>query len=229
MQPTVRVRRLHEWAILPYKEHIDRAGPRQEADLLARHFRYHRQFRRPEACPPWVMGQELGWTVVSPISVTVSPLDDIQVAAADSELPEAGRLLGRDEFWRRGEGYIAAGRNDWLRTHQFRGIDGGWQGMFLPNGQGSVEWRLGWSIQIPEGCFLMVTAPDNANGIEIPTGVLTDRQVNRTWEEEGGFSAAMRPLRRVALTRGQPIARIVLLTRETLQARIEEIPSQVDS
>jgi hypothetical protein len=55
----------------------------------------------------------------------------------------------------------------------------------------------------------------------VPTGVLTDRQVNRTWEESG-FSMAMRPTRPVCLTRGQPIARIVLLSRDSLQGRLEE-------
>jgi hypothetical protein len=217
----LQARRLYEWAILPCKQHVDRAAPREEARLLAENFRYHRQFRRADACPPWVMGQELGWVIPSPIAVTLTPLDDVQLAADDAELREAGRLLGRDELWRRGEGLIATARTDWLRAHQYQGHDGAWQGMFLPNGEGSVEWRLGWALRIPEGCFLLVTALDDADGFTVPTGVLTDRQVNRTWDTDG-FSIALRPDRPVRLTRGQPVARIVLLSRETLQARIEE-------
>lgn len=91
----------------------------------------------------WLLGQELGWIVASPVSVTLSPLDDVQIAAGDDEeVRAAGRLFVREEFWRHDDGYIAVSRNDWLRTYQYRGADGRWQGMFLPNGQGSAEWRL---------------------------------------------------------------------------------------
>lgn len=221
MPQTVEVRRLHDWAIVPFKWRVDRSRPREEARLLAAHFRVHRQFRHAEACPPWVMGQELGWVIASPVTVTVSPLDDVQVAAgSEAEIRHSGQLLGRDEFWRRGEGYIATSRNDWLRSFQYRGGDGRWEGMFLPNGQGSVEWRLGWAVRIPADHFLMVAALDDDPGITVPTGVLTDRQVNRTWTE-AGFSIAVRPTRPATLTRGQPIARIVLLSRDSLQAGLE--------
>lgn len=223
VQLTVQVRRLHDWALLPRKQHVDRAETREEARLLAEHFRYHRQFRRAEACPPWVMGQELGWVIPSPVTVTMSPLDDVQLAREEdaADLRETGRLFGKEEFWRRGEGFIATSRNDWIRTHQYRGPGGSWQGMFLPNGQGSVEWRLGWSLRIPEDHFLLVTALEGTTGFTVPTGVLTDRQSNRTWEQDG-FSLALRPERAVTVSRGQPIARIAVLSRETLQAKLME-------
>lgn len=219
----IQVRPLHEWAILPAKYQVDRNRARQEAQLLTTHFRYQRSVRYAEACPPWVMGQELGWVIPSPVNVTMTPLDDLQIAVdGDEELREAGRLFGRDEFWRRGDGYIATRRNDWLRTHQYRGAHGGWEGMFIPNGQGSVEWRLGWSIRIPDDHFLLVTGLDDDRGITVPTGVLTARQADRTWDEHG-FSVAVRPDRAVGLARGEPIARIVLLGRESLQAKLEEV------
>src|SRR5262249_46740308 len=81
--------------------------------------------------------------------------------------------------------------------------------------------RLGWAVRALEGCFLLVADLDDADGFTVPTGVLTDRQVNRTWDQDG-FSIALRPDRPVRLTRGQPVARIALLSRETLQARLEE-------
>jgi hypothetical protein len=222
VQYTVEVRRLYPWAILPGKWHVDRAEAREEAQLLEEQFRYHRQFRRAEACPPWVMGQELGWVLRSPVTVELDQLDDVQLAAHDGlALQEVGQLFGREEFWRRGEGFIATARNDWLRTHQFRGPGGEWQGMFLPNGQGSVEWRLGFGLRIPAGYFLLVSALSDADGFTVPTGVLTDRQVNRTWDA-GGFSIALRPDRQTKVNRSQPIARIVLLARESLQAHIKE-------
>jgi hypothetical protein len=221
--PTVEVRRFHDWAILPTKNHVDRVGPREDARLAEAHFRFHRQFRYAEACPPWVLGQQWGWQIASPVAITIGPLDDVQVALGDeAELQEAGRLLGRADFWRRGDGYLATGRNNWVRAYQYRGSSGGWEGMFLPNGQGTVEWRLGWAMRIPEDTFALVTGLDDDAGFTIPTGMLTARQANRGWEDTG-FSIALRPDRPVTLTRGQPIARVALLTRDCLQAVMEEL------
>jgi hypothetical protein len=218
--PVVEVAPLTEWAILPSKPQVDRRGPREESALLERSFRYHRRFRYPEACPPWVMGQELGWRIASPVTVTLTPLDDVQVAAGEDPDPrEAARLLGREDFWRRSTGYIATSRNDWLRVFQYLCADGAWEGMFLPNGSGSVEWRLGWRIRIPADAFLLVTSLDESPGMTVPTGVLTAKQTNRTWDG-GGFSIAVRPDRTVTVHRGQPIARLVLLGRESLQATL---------
>lgn len=85
-----------------------------------------------------------------------------------------------------------------------------------------AEWRLGWAIRIPAECFLMVTGLDDDLGLTVPTGVLTDQQANRTWDE-GGLSVAIEPTRTVRLRHGQPFARIVLLTRDILQAKLEEV------
>jgi hypothetical protein len=218
--PVVHAAPLTEWAIVPSKPQVDRRGPRQESVLLERSFRFHRQFRYPEACPPWVLGQELGWQIASPVTVTLTPVDEVQIAGDDAEPREAARLLGREDFWRRGAGYIATGRTDWLRAFQYRGADGAWEGMFVPNGAGSVEWRLGWRIRIPDDTFLLVTSLEDSIGLTVPTGVLTAKQTNRTWDS-GGFSIAVRPDHRVVVRRGQPIARLVLLGRESLQATLD--------
>ncbi len=224
----VQVCQLHDWAVLPYKARVDRSGPREEARILAEHFRYHRNVRSSAACPPWVLGQELGWIIASPLRMNFTPLNDIQVTAGnDDERIETSHLFARDQFWRRSEGYIALSRNDWLRTFQYRGKEGRWEAMFLPNGQGTVEWRLGWAIRIPERYFLLVTAAGELEGITVPQGVLTAQQANRTLEQ-GGFSIAIRPDRDVTVHRGQPIARIVLLSPDSLQTALEETDLQGD-
>jgi len=217
----IQVRRLHDWAVLPEKARVDRKDARAEARLLESDFRYHRAFRQPAACPPWVMGQELGWLLPSPLTMTLTPIADVQVGA-EEDLAAAGRLLGISEFWRRGSGYIGTERSSWLRSYQYRGAEGAWEAMFLPNGDGTAEWHLGWGMRIPEDYLLLITGLDSLPGLVIPTGVLTDRQVNHTWERTG-LSVAIRPLQTVQLSRGQPFARMVLLHRESLQAKLEEV------
>jgi hypothetical protein len=91
--------------------------------------------------------------------------------------------------------------------------------MFLPNGEGTVEWHLGWAARIPDDHLLMVSAIDGA-ALEVPTGVMTPRQVNRTWDGIG-MSVAIKPTRPVRLARGEPFARITLLHRDTLQAKLD--------
>jgi len=222
VQPTLQVRRVHDWALLPVKHHLDRAASQAEAGHLATDFRYTRDFRRPTACPPWVLGQEAGWRLLSPLTLTLSPIEDAQVAGEEADLAAAGRLLGMGEFWRRGEGYLATRTASWLRLHQYRGASGEWESMFLPNGHGSAEWHLGFAARIPEQYLLLVTSLDDGPaGLDVPTGILTDRQVNRSWDG-AGFTAAIRPTSTVRLVRGEPFARLLLLHRDSLQAKLSE-------
>lgn len=221
MAPSIGLRKLHPWALLPQKRHIEKAPSREESTLLEESFRYHRMARAKEFCPPWVLGQELGWQLLSPVTVDFSPVDDVQVSG-EVDPAEAGRVLDVTEFWLRGSTFMAAPRNSWIRSFQYRGRDGGWEAMFLPNGEGTVEWHLGWAARIPEDHFLMVSSLDEPMGLEIPTGVMTAKQVNRTWDGVG-ISVAIRPTARRRLTRGEPFARVMLIHRDTLQAKLEVV------
>ena len=221
MQAELQVRKLHDWAIVPEKRRVDRKHAREEAESLSANFRYHRKFRYPEACPPWVMGQELGWQIMSPITVNLTPVEDVQTSSEED--PAAiGRLLDVSEFWQRGDGFVATKRNDWIRSFQYRGTTGGWEAMFLPNGDGTVEWHLGWAARIPDESLLLVLALDGVSGIEIPTGILTSRQVNKSWDGVG-LSVAMRPLLTRRLNRGEAFARIVVLPASVLQTPLTEL------
>lgn len=219
MPPVIEVRRIQDWALLPHKQRIERADGREEAAHLARDFRYHRAFRRPEACPPWVLGQEAGWVLPAPITVELGPFQDAQIGP-DEDLATAGRLLGMGEFWRRGDGYIGAERTSWLRSYQYRGKDDAWEAMFVPNGQGTAEWHLGFALRIPPEYLLLITGCDDQDGFSIPTGLLTERQVNKSWDS--GFSIAIRPTTPTPVHRGDPVARMMLLHRDSLQAQLQE-------
>ncbi|MEU6722007.1 hypothetical protein ABZ897_62145 [Nonomuraea sp. NPDC046802] len=238
MNVTVRFDALYEWAIPPEKVKLPRSAERETGELYQRNFRYQRHVRRAGACPPWVLGQELGWIVRCPIDVTLTPVDDVQFGTTDNDasngdsngdpgtgeadLAAVGRMLNRPEVWRRGQGWLATPRTDWLRFHQFKNQRGAWEGMFVPNGEGSVEWRLGWSASIPADMFLLITGLDTPCGLEIPTGVLPARHVNAT-ADGPGMSLAVRPHQATRLTRGAPLARIVLLHRASLQATTHEV------
>ncbi|MFJ6438580.1 hypothetical protein [Streptomyces sp. NPDC091416] len=221
----VMFRALQPWAVVPDKPRFDRAGARAERDAYAQSFRYLRIPRLPADCPPWVLGQELGWTVRSPIEVTMSPLEDLGIAVPDQEnIRQVGHRLGRSGLWQRGEDWLATKDADWLHLGDYRGQDGAWEGMFVPNGHGTVEWRLGWSARIPEQTFLMVM-PLALAGLEVPLGVISAKTVN-AMTARGGMSIAVRPACPVTLHRGQAVARLVLLHADTLRATAATEPER---
>jgi hypothetical protein len=106
-----------------------------------------------------------------------------------------------------------------MRQHDFRSPIGNWESMFVPNGSGTVEWRLGWGIEIPERYFLMIIGAGLA-GLEIPLGVVAADTVN-AMTARGGFSIAVHPAGVAHIQRGDPIARLVLLHPDSLQAHAE--------
>jgi hypothetical protein len=175
------------------------------------------------------MGQELGWRIPSPIDVTLSPLDQVEVAS-DGDPRAAANAAARAELWQRERSTLAVDRTSWLHLYQFR-TEAGWENMFLPNGAGSVEWHLGWNVDLPRGYFLLVTPLETTpEGLDIPTGVISSTVCGRM-NHGNGFGIAVRPTQPVTITRGQHIARIVLLHADSLQASsiTEDMPSQAEN
>lgn len=207
---------LQPWALVPNVARVDRKAAREERDVYQQHFRYKRVTRLPADCPPWVLGQELGWLVRSPVAVAMGPVGDIEFdVPQDEELRAVARKINRSEVWRRDDGWIATQDTDWMRFYDYRSGDR-WESMFLPNGSGTVEWRLGWGIRIPPRYFIMVMGLDAA-GLGVPVSVVAAKTAN-AMAERGGFSIAIQPTRRLVLKRGDPVARLVLLHTDSLQS-----------
>lgn len=208
---------LQKWSLPPRKNQIDRTASREEQALARDGFRNHRVARLPIDCPPWVMGQELGWVVPSPVTIAMEPIRDIEFDVPAGEDPSTvARRLGVSEAWHRDNAWIGCRNATWMRQFDFRG-DHGWEGMFLPNGAGTVEWRLGWAAQIPEDYFLLL-ADAGVNGVSVPWGIVTARTV-ASMVERGGFSLPLEVTSPVTIRRGDPVARLILLHRDSLQAR----------
>ncbi|MGH3498335.1 MAG: hypothetical protein ACRDSH_17545 [Pseudonocardiaceae bacterium] len=155
---------------------------------------------------------------MSPIRATIEPVEDIPVDVEESDAQTLGGVLGPDfQLWSRRVSSIAVRRNSWLRLYQFRGSDGGWQGMFLPNGEGTVEWRLGWSAELPASHFMIVLPLDEERRFDVPTGVLSSKQM-QVLAGTGGMSLPFRPACRFAVERGDPLARVMVVPADALTA-----------
>ncbi|HEX6748491.1 MAG TPA: hypothetical protein VF092_14430 [Longimicrobium sp.] len=210
--------RKYEWALLPAKHRIP--PPPDESAMYERNFRWVRQPRRAERCGPWRLGSDLGWIVRSPVDICLTPVHDVQVAGFEGELTAFWQATGFEEVWPRPNGATAVRRTGWLRLYDIATEDG-WRSMFVPNGDGSVEWHLGWEMEFPDTHFVLVLPADVPSGLEVPTGVLNHRAVQRL-NAATGFSVAIRPHRTVRLKRGQPFARVVLLHPDSIKATAVE-------
>lgn len=212
----ITFRKEFDWAVLPEKKQIVPAD-HDNSELYSKNFRWVRQYRKKELCLPWRAGNELGWYILSPIDVTLYPVDDVELHLEPEELESTHRILGFKNLWKRDRSYISV-PNDWMKLYQFRSGDQSWDAMFLPNGQGSVEWRQGFSISIPDKHSLLVMPIDSNAGVSIPFGLLTKKQLDQM-SENGGVSLAVVPREKTTLTRGQPVARIILVSNESICAK----------
>jgi hypothetical protein len=213
--PTISFEALYPWALQPRRVTIDHAGARERARLYREEFRYVRAERQPEFCAPWVLGQELGWRIDSPIDVLLTPLPQTEIDASGNA-EEAVRAAGMSELWVRRETALALNRPPWLQLYQFRDGDT-WQNTFVPNGRGTVEWRLGWKVSGCEDGALMLFPSEALVDLGVQIGVLTAPTLGRLGET--GISIAVAPHRELSIARGQEIARILLLHPTSLKAR----------
>ncbi|MDA5147331.1 hypothetical protein PEM37_38105 [Streptomyces sp. AD681] len=212
----VPFRQIQPWALVPSKYEVDRQRSRSDAAVYRENFRFVRAERRPEYCAPWVMGRELGWQVLSPVDITFTPLDQIELDGV-TEPEAAGRAVNRTELWQREKSHLAVEKSSWLHLHQFS-TPRGWENMFLVNGAGTVEWRMGWTADVPRGYFLLILPLEGATGLEVPVGILSS-SITARMAKEHGLSIAVKPTATTTVRRGQPIARIVLLHADSLQAK----------
>jgi len=205
------------WALPPRKASSDRRGARERARLYRENFRWLRAERQAEFCTPWVLGHELGWRIDSPIDVTLNPLEQIEVDPG-TDPQAAAQAAAKTELWVRDGTALTMDRPSWLHLYQFR-RDDRWENMFIPNGEDTIEWRLGFTITGVDDHSVLVFPSDHHPELGVKVGVLTSASLQRL--EATGFSIAVSPNRRVPIRRGQEIARIVLLHPESLKARAD--------
>jgi hypothetical protein len=125
---------------------------------------------------------------------------------------------GYSALWRRGKNFIGIRNAGWLRQAEVK-TDRGWEAMFVPNGGGSLEWHLGWDLEIPAGYFLLVFGMEELPDLEVPVGVMDSKALGRL-NQTSGMAIAVRPRRPVSIARGQPVARMVLLHADSVKMQM---------
>lgn len=217
MTLSVKVSPSYPWAVIPQQVKDYGNGHREERKLLEEHFKYYKDFRNESNCPPWVIGQRVGFEVLSPVSVNMTEIRDLQFSS-EEDPQQIAKIFALTDFWARPGGYIGVSRNSWIRSFVYRNLENQWQSMFIPNGHGTIEWHLGIQVSIPDGYYLQISNHPASN-LTIPSGILTKKQLEHQ-NTTGGMSLAIEP-RHTQIMRMDPIAKITLLHRDSIQAQLE--------
>ncbi len=219
---------LHPWAILPRKVKIDTSARVEESRLMEEHFVWVRKTRSAELCWPSRMGQEIGWVVDSPVTVTMDALHDIEAIGPPESLRQLSMLANASENWcfRDAEGKpnrIHFTRNaGWTALYDFKVGNGRSDRMFFLNGEGSLEWVLGWEPSLPSTHAILLIPYEPIPNLEVLTGVLTAGALAKGVGKTNGFSIGIRPTGPVTIQRGQPVARIILLHPDSLRDKVTD-------
>jgi hypothetical protein len=207
--------KIFPWAILPIKEKVNASLFDEEDQIMHDNLRWFRKMRVREHCRSWKMSSELGYVVKSPISCSISPFIDFELESSidPDELKVFASVSGVNQFWNRPGLSIGIEGGEWLKLYQFK-HDQKWNTFFVPNGEGTVEWHLGFKIELPAHHFILVLPYDYNSAYSIPYGILDSKTLSRL-NSDLGMSIALKPLQKTQIARGTPLARIIPITQES--------------
>lgn len=178
-------------------------------------FRWAASARSSDRCGPYQLARNLGLTALSPVTVDLTPLNEIQFRCEANTLPEFLSANSIAEYWQLDKGYIGFKEKTFMRLFDYR-VGEHWEPMFLPNGEGTIEWRLGYDLVLPDGIGLLVCPPSNGVNFMIPYGYIAPQVAARTIQRFG-FSIALKPLQPIRIERGAPIAKLIPIPLESLR------------
>lgn len=221
LNPEVSFFKITSWAIPPVKEHIT-IPPHHDDD-----FRWIKHRRVKGACWPYRAAQEIGWTILSPIDVEIQPVSEIQIK---SELPEEIAQIQHFtgiQYWQKREDiYLGVQPSGWFQLHQFR-VQNNWHQMFIPNGERTFEWRMGWSIKIPDDYVLLFQPIEHSDSsFIVHPGLLTAKALDR-FHTGLGLPIAFEPKQTKLIKRNEPLAKLLIFHKSaiTLQHTIVDAPN----
>jgi hypothetical protein len=212
MTPQVKVRRRYEWAVLPCRE-------LPNVPTTAIELRYLAGVREEEHCGPFQLGKAIGFQLQSPIDVVLDPLDEVQFRCDLDQVEKFSSENGLVEVWKRDEGYIGFRQRNRFRLYEYS-VGDHWEGMFIPNGKNTVEWRLGFDMFTSSELGMLVAPPaEPLPGLKVPYGYLSSSVLDRM-TKGAGFSLAVEPQQRVRISRGDILARVIPVPQETLKTSL---------
>ncbi|MGE7185621.1 hypothetical protein ACQKKK_17080 [Peribacillus sp. NPDC006672] len=218
--PSIKFNQLLDFAILPAKEKM--VDPRWPDDSS----RWIKTKRVKGVCWPYRMAKELGWTIHCPIDIDIQPVKEIQTSTKNlTEFARLKHMVPMEDWVQKQEVMIGLSPAGWYKIHEYE-YDGLYYPMLLPNGEGTFEWRQGWSIEIPVNHFILIQPIEMQDGrFIVYPGMLHGPTLARV-QERLGLPLAFEPLKECRIRRGEPLAKLLVLPMSVLSIKSEiSIPS----
>lgn len=117
--------------------------------------------------------------------------------------------------------YIGLKPDGWFRVHQAK-VDGIWHSMFVPNGEGSFEWKMGWNVEIPEDFVLLLQPLAGEDHFIVHSGLLTAKRLI-PFHYGLGLPIAFEPKKKKLIRRGDPLAKMLIFHKSTLTLNEEVV------
>lgn len=206
---------IFEWAILPTRRKIDTKKDLEKRKVYSKGFRWYRAERQASFCKPFQLASTFGWLIHSPVDITFSPIEESQFEADDSEIQDIAQKAGFNHVWNRNGTNIGIKTEMPLRLYDFK-KDNNWEAMFILNGGGTLEWKLGFKINLKSNQHVLTL--DNLSdplNLCVP-GILSKEQLDRM-NKKTGFSLAISPKKKLTVLRGDVVGIVTIITDETLK------------
>lgn len=169
---------------------------------------------------PWRIAHEIGYVIRSPFTFELDTFTEFELAAdlPPDELEDFVRWSGVNQIWNRGRFKIGVTGGEWMRLHDCK-TESGFVSPFYPNGDGTVEWALGFEVDLPEEIMLLIQPyHETPTDFSIPAGILGFKTLAHFRKQSTmGFPIAIRPLCRAIIRRGDPLARIIPINQQSLK------------
>lgn len=206
--------KLTDWTMLPKKEEM------QNTEFEDQGIRWIKNKRIKGKCWPYKMAKKVGWTIVSPIDITAEPVQELQVSGDEGDLENIKELTGINFWVKREDTYIGVKPDGWFRVHQAQ-KDGSWHPMFIPNGEGSFEWKLGWGIEIPKDYVMLFQPLEAQKDFIVHPGLLTSKKLSEFNQRSIGLPIAFEPLQTTQIKRGDPLAKMLIIHKSIMYLKSE--------
>lgn len=206
---------LHDWVIVPEKADPINISVTEHSNL-----RYSQRNRQSGMCYPYKAAHNLGWILKSPFDIEIEPIEkEYQLNCTTNELSELGHMLGIDYWIKRDPIFLGVFPSGWFRIHQAL-INNHWISLFNPNGDKSLEWRLGIGIDIPSDYMVLFLPLEEQKKIKVHQGILTKKTLDLGIETGLGISLAIEPCYKSLIRKGEPIAKMLIIEKKSINQKV---------
>ncbi|MGG4493014.1 hypothetical protein [Brevibacillus reuszeri] len=212
---SIKFNQLLDFAILPAHEEIaDTRWPDNSS-------RWIKTRRVKGICWPYRKAKELGWTIHCPVDIDIQPVKEIQTSIENlTELARLKHMVPMEDWVHKEDVIIGVTPAAWYKIHEYK-YRGLYYPMLLPNGEGTFEWRQGWSVEVPKNHFILIQPIETQDGrFIIYPGMLHGPTLTRV-QERLGLPLAFEPLKECRIRRGEPLAKLLVLPMSVLSIKSE--------